>query len=70
MAGRFLSLPIGIGDDETKKDLAKHVERLRRRLADAGSIPAGSTNTQNPNPYPVGIFFACSPLKCVVASRA
>ena len=30
----------------------------------------GSTNTQNPNPYPVGIFFARSPLKRVVASRA
>ena len=56
MAGRFLSLPIGIGDDETKNDLAKHVERLRRRLADAGSIPAGSTNTKTPTRLSWGFF--------------
>jgi hypothetical protein len=37
---------------------------------DAGSNPASSTNTQNPNPYPVGIFFDRSPLKRTAASRA
>ena len=35
---------------------------------DSESLP--TTNTQNPNPYPVGIFFVHSSLKRVVASRA
>ncbi len=48
---------------------------LQRVLASVhlmGIEPRSSptTNTQNPNPYPVGIFFALSPLKRVVASRA
>ena len=38
--------------------------------ADAGSVPCSTTITQNPNPYPVGIFFARSPRKRNTASRA
>jgi hypothetical protein len=36
-----------------------------RYLLVSGSISAASTNTRNPNPYPVGIFFLCPPKRAV-----
>ena len=44
-----------------------HVDAFVDTLSDAGSIPAASTNTQNPNPYPVGIFLSVPPFRRVSA---
>jgi len=30
-------------------------------MTDAGSVPCSTTNTQNPNPYPVAIFLPVPP---------
>lgn len=35
---------------------------VRRRLVDAGSNPASSTNTQNPNPHRLGFFLPVHPV--------